>query len=185
MFLSEKINKAVTFAAKAHDGQYRRTGNKAPYISHCFQVGLILSRAGFSEEIVMAGILHDIVEDTPVSLEDIENEFGENVASIVAGVTVSNSLPFKERRLLQVKILSSASAEIKAVKTADLVHNISEKILAIKAGENIWPFFDNNFEEAVWGYKELLGALKNNWSHPLLEEFEVLTREFMTLNIKS
>ncbi|MBV5337765.1 MAG: bifunctional (p)ppGpp synthetase/guanosine-3',5'-bis(diphosphate) 3'-pyrophosphohydrolase, partial [Deltaproteobacteria bacterium] len=83
-FYSARINKALEFSAKAHLSQVRK-GIDIPYITHPFAVGMILANAGCSEEIIVAGILHDTVEDTETTIEDIKAAFGEEVATIVAG----------------------------------------------------------------------------------------------------
>ena len=78
------IDKALQIASIAHEGQYRKN-TKIPYIAHPVAVGMILQKAGYSEEMVAAGILHDTVEDTDITMEDIEREFGLEVARIVEG----------------------------------------------------------------------------------------------------
>lgn len=74
----EKLDYAILFATKAHDGQRRKTDN-VDMIFHPFTVGMILQRAGMNEDTVIAGILHDVVEDTKYTINDIEKIFGNNV----------------------------------------------------------------------------------------------------------
>jgi (p)ppGpp synthase/HD superfamily hydrolase len=83
------VNRAIEFAAKAHRHQVRK-GTDTPYITHPYAIGLMLTRAGFDPEVVAAGLLHDTVEDTDVTPEDILEEFGERVASIVEGASEPN-----------------------------------------------------------------------------------------------
>ena len=78
--------KAVEFATAAHAGQMRKLSNQ-PYILHPLQVAETLEKAGFCEELVVAGLLHDTVEDTDTTLEQIEREFGTKVSSLVAAHT--------------------------------------------------------------------------------------------------
>jgi len=80
------LEKAITEAAIAH-GDQKRNGKSTPYIAHPFSVGMILSQAGYSVDLVVAGILHDTLEDTNLSVERIEDLFGAHVASIVQGCT--------------------------------------------------------------------------------------------------
>ena len=87
----ELILRAYQFAEKAHEGQKRASGE--PYITHCLAVAKILSELNIPSSVVAAGLLHDTVEDTPVTLEDLRNEFGEEVAKLVDGVTKLTNLP--------------------------------------------------------------------------------------------
>ena len=82
---NERIRKAVEFATKAHEGQKRKSGE--PYIVHPKAVMETLIEWGMDEDTVIAGVLHDTVEDTEVTLDDVKKEFGESVAFLVDGVT--------------------------------------------------------------------------------------------------
>lgn len=87
----EVIQRAYRFAKEAHHGQHRQSG--APYINHCIAVASILADLRVPPEVVVAGLLHDTVEDTPVTLQDIDRDFGNTVASLVNGVTKLTNLP--------------------------------------------------------------------------------------------
>jgi len=87
----ETIIKAYNMAENAHKGQFRVSGQ--PYITHCVGVAIILSDLEVAPTLIMAGLLHDVVEDTTVTLEEIKNEFGETVEKFVDGVTKLTSLP--------------------------------------------------------------------------------------------
>ena len=76
---SARVARAVEVAKKAHEGQFRKTGE--PYIIHPLAVKKILEEWGMDEDTIIAGILHDTIEDTDLTLDDIRNEFGESVAS--------------------------------------------------------------------------------------------------------
>ena len=77
------IFRAIKFAADAHEGHYRK-GTNIPYISHLMNVMKILCENNCSDEVVVAGILHDVVEDTPITIEQVERKFGKTVADMVA-----------------------------------------------------------------------------------------------------
>ena len=83
---SERYEAALTLAARAHRTQLRKVGD-VPYIVHPVHVSAILLRHGFSEDVVIAGLLHDVIEDQDVSLERIEADFGPAIAEIVAALT--------------------------------------------------------------------------------------------------
>jgi GTP diphosphokinase / guanosine-3',5'-bis(diphosphate) 3'-diphosphatase len=87
----ELINRAYKMAENAHEGQLRASGE--PYVNHCVAVAAILAELRVPADVVVAGMLHDTVEDTPVTLEDIKNDFGEDVARLVDGVTKLTQLP--------------------------------------------------------------------------------------------
>ena len=82
---SERVKRAIEIAKKAHAGQFRKTGE--PYIIHPLAVKKILEEWGMDEDTIIAGVLHDTVEDTDLRLDDIKREFGESVAFLVDGVT--------------------------------------------------------------------------------------------------
>ncbi len=85
------LQRAYRFAAKAHKGQKRVSGE--PYINHCLAVAIILAELHVPPVVVAAGLLHDTVEDTDVTLADIRKEFGDEVAKLVDGVTKLSQLP--------------------------------------------------------------------------------------------
>ena len=87
----QKVEKAYSFAEKAHEGQTRASGE--PYITHCVAVADILAELKVPPETVIAGLLHDTVEDTAVTLDDLKNEFGDEIAKMVDGVTKLSNLP--------------------------------------------------------------------------------------------
>ncbi len=89
---------AVEVAVKAHQKQSRK-GTDTPYITHPLAVGIILAKAGCSDDVIIAGILHDTVEDTPITLDYIGDTFGNKVAGIVKGASEPDkSLPWEERK---------------------------------------------------------------------------------------
>lgn len=95
------INRAYEFASKAHEGQKRASGE--PYITHCVAVAAILAELSVPPAVVIAGLLHDTVEDTDVTLEDIRREFGDEVTTLVDGVTKLTNLPRVSRGEKPVK----------------------------------------------------------------------------------
>lgn len=95
----ELIDYSIYFATKAHAGQKRKSEPDLDMIFHPFTVGMILQRAGANTNCVIAGILHDVVEDTKYTLEDIKNEFGPEIAKIVDEVSEDKSLKWKERKI--------------------------------------------------------------------------------------
>src|SRR3990172_1278360 len=87
----ELIQRAYRVAAEAHEGQKRASG--APYVTHCVAVATILADLGLPPAVVAAGLLHDTVEDTKLSLDDLRRDFGDEIAQLVDGVTKLTQLP--------------------------------------------------------------------------------------------
>ena len=89
------IRKAYEFSDKAHAGQKRESGE--PYITHCLEVAFILAEQHLDSTTIAAGLIHDVVEDTPVTIEDIRKEFGDEIALLVDGVTKLGQVKFLSR----------------------------------------------------------------------------------------
>ena len=130
---SDRVQHAIEVATKAHEGQFRKTGE--PYIIHPLAVKKILEEWGMDEDTIIAGILHDTVEDTSLTLSDIKNEFGESVAFLVDGVTkLSNArngmreidtyLPETRDNFLRLLIALGDDIRVLIIKLADRLHNL-------------------------------------------------------------
>lgn len=94
------INQAIIFATKAHEGQLRKV-TQSPFIIHPLAVGCTLADAGEDEDVVVAGFLHDTVEDTDVTLDQIRDEFGDEVAELVDGCSENKALSWDERKKIR------------------------------------------------------------------------------------
>lgn len=122
------IEKAYVLAKSAHEGQFRKS--KKPYIFHPVQVAIILCELEQDYDTVMAGLLHDTIEDTLVTRDDIETQFGKDVANLVEGVTKLNRLKFHSRQEAQVenyrKLFLSMAEDYRVIiiKLADRLHNM-------------------------------------------------------------
>jgi len=127
MSLSELLF-AIDFSAKKHRDQRRKDPEKTPYINHPIGVAHSLAHEGKVEDInvLKAAILHDTVEDTDTTIEEVKEVFGATVAGIVAEVTDEKGLPTAERKRLQVVNASKKSREAKLVKLADKLYNLRD-----------------------------------------------------------
>eukprot|EP00045_Choanoeca_perplexa_P012197 m.132177 g.132177 ORF g.132177 m.132177 type:complete len:207 (-) comp15921_c0_seq1:1483-2103(-) len=119
------LMQTADFAAIAHTKQ-RRKDNVTPYINHPIGVANLLATVGGVDdvEVLQAALLHDTVEDTDVTIEDIKANFGEAVATIVGEVTDEKNLNKHERKLLQIEHAKHASTKAKLVKLADKLYNL-------------------------------------------------------------
>lgn len=124
----EFIKKAGDYATKAHEGQNRKSGE--PFVIHPYNVALILSELEMDDEAIVAGLLHDTVEDTSCTINDIKENFGENVALLVEGVTKLGKIPYSTKQEQQVenlrKMFLAMAKDIRVViiKLADRLHNM-------------------------------------------------------------
>ncbi|MEH7388206.1 HD domain-containing protein [Bacillus sp. JJ1521] len=167
------IEKAIMVASKAHDGQYRKL-TKIPYITHPLGVGHILMRINARMELVAAGILHDTVEDTELTLEDIRDDFGDEVAELVEGCSEPDkSLSWEARKEHTISFLRTASGDIRTVVCADKLHNIRSIIHDYEnQGEEVWRRFSRGKEKQEWYYRNVVRSLGQGSTFPLLEELK-------------
>lgn len=121
---------ALEFAATKHSGQIRKGPTGEPYINHPISVAFLLSEVGgvTDSEILAAALLHDTVEDTDATLEELTELFGERVGSLVAEVTDDKTLPKEERKLLQVSHAPTLSADAKLLKLGDKICNLRDVV---------------------------------------------------------
>ena len=130
---SPRVKRAIEIAKQAHEGQSRKTGE--PYIVHPLAVKKILEEWGMDEDTIIAGILHDTVEDTSLTLNDIKQEFGESVAFLVDGVTklstarngmrdIDTYLPETKDNFLRLMIALGDDIRVLIIKLADRLHNL-------------------------------------------------------------
>jgi (p)ppGpp synthase/HD superfamily hydrolase len=124
------VSEASDFAARRHTGQQRKGRGNEPYVNHLAEVANLLSIAtdGTDAELVAAGWLHDTIEDTATTREELAQKFGERVAELVAEVTDDMSLPKQERRQKQIVDAPRKSPGAKLIKIADKISNIRARI---------------------------------------------------------
>ena len=128
----DKIEYAIYYATKAHTGQKRKQEN-IDMIFHPFTVGMILQRNGYDEDIVTAGILHDVVEDTNHTFEDIEKEFGKKVREYVYDASEPDkTLPWKERKIHTIEHIKNAPLGSKLIVACDKISNLEDALSNIK-----------------------------------------------------
>jgi len=156
-----RLFEAVEFATKAHSGQFRKA-SKIPYITHPLSVGNMLMQAGMSEDLVIAGYLHDTLEDTDATLDQIRDKFGDEVAKLVQSVSEPehDNNPWEERKAHTVEQLKSAHINIVLITCADKLDNIrSIKADYEKLGEDLWNRFNRPKEKQKWYYQSLAQVL--------------------------
>jgi (p)ppGpp synthase/HD superfamily hydrolase len=160
---SFELERALRWAAVAHDGQVRKS-SPVPYIEHPLAVAMILDRAGFPEDVVIAGLLHDVVEDTTATLNDVRARFGDAVAEIVEGCSEvkvdaqGNKRPWADRKRDHLLTLATASIATKAVVLADKLHNLTSIVLDLDEGRPVWSAFNAGRGDVIAYYRSTLAA---------------------------
>jgi (p)ppGpp synthase/HD superfamily hydrolase len=122
---SDVVERAIKFAVDAHEGQVRKY-IEIPYVSHTLAVASIIDAINGDDNMVIAGLLHDAVEDTDVSIADIHQEFGTDVADLVSDLTDVSTLDMgnrKVRKEIDRNHTAGASDRAKTIKLADIIHN--------------------------------------------------------------
>ena len=159
MYNTLNIHNAIIFATKAHDGQVRK-GTDIPYIVHPMEVMRILIENNCSETVVIAGLLHDTLEDTPIQAEDIVRHFGQTVYDLVKSESEDKSKTWKERKQATIDHLANASKEVQQICCADKLLNIVS-IYADKltVGEKVFDRFNAPVGQIKWYYQEVSKAL--------------------------
>ena len=128
--MANNFIRAVAFAAEKHRDQRRKDADASPYINHPIALANVLANEGdiANEDVLIAALLHDTIEDTQTSEEELKKEFGSKIASIVIEVTDDKSLPKAERKLQQIEHASHSSIEAKLVKLADKICNLRDML---------------------------------------------------------
>jgi len=125
---TQLLLRAVTFAAEKHKNQLRKNSGGTPYINHPLAVAELLAREGRVDDlaVLVAAVLHDTIEDTNTTGDELKNLFGSEVAGVVAEVTDDKSRPKAERKRLQVEHAAGLSTRAKLVKLADKICNVRD-----------------------------------------------------------
>ena len=173
---SPTLERALCLAAAAHRKQNRKSTGM-PYISHPVHVAIILIKYGLPENAVVAGILHDVVEDTDVTLADVKRQFGDEVANLVDEVSEKKyegeiKLPWLVRKQDLLSRLAHATPLALAVKSADALHNCQTILDEVREhGDLAWQHFHGSPKDQLWFFRTLADVLLVGMNgHPLSEE---------------
>lgn len=167
MIYTQKIQKAIKFAAKTHNHyqQQLRKGKVIPYISHPLTVGIILTLAGATEDVIAAGILHDTIEDSveekKVTKEMLAERFGQNVSDLVLSVTEQDKgLSWDERKKEAIEHIEHFSRESILVKSADILSNVSELVDDhARDGDEVFSRFNAPKEKIIENQSKVITAV--------------------------
>ena len=178
------FDRAVNFAVKAHSGTERR-GKGFPYIIHLMEAVEIVATITPDQELLSAAMLHDTVEDTPVTVADLRKEFGDRIASIVEAESdvhnegESEHESWHRRKQEAIDRLTAAPLEAKIVALGDKLSNM--RAIArdyAQIGDGLWKLFHvTEKSEHEWHYRGLAHALKDLEVTPAYREFVYLIEE--------
>lgn len=155
------IDKAFIFASEKHKNQFRK-GTKIPYIVHLYEVYNFLREENADLDTIVAGILHDTIEDTDATYQEINDLFGSNVANIVNSESEDKKLPYRERKALHMNHLKNCDENIKLINCADKLSNLRSIYLDIKYfSDSIFNRFNGSKEDIKFYYALALDALES------------------------
>ncbi len=168
------IDKAIEFATKAHDGQFRK-GTKRPYIVHPVEVADIVSGMTTDDEIRSAAVLHDTIEDCEgVTRDLLASEFSDRVADLVSDQSEDKSKSWMERKSATIESLKTASREDQMIELADKLSNMRDidRDYPVE-GEKLWNRFRMKDKDTIgWYYKSIRDVLQDDFSGvPAYEEY--------------
>ena len=163
------VSQALVFATEHHQHQHRK-GTKIPYMAHLLNVCKLVAENDCSDELLAAALLHDVVEDTDVTIEEIEEKFGKQVAEIVRGATELDKLEKKaiekestwqERKEHTIHFLQhDANIDQLLVSGADKLDNLRSIVYDYKRiGEKLWTRFNATKEQQAWYYTSVATIL--------------------------
>jgi (p)ppGpp synthase/HD superfamily hydrolase len=180
--LGPRFRRAFLFAADKHAGQTRKAST-IPYIAHLMGVASLVLEFGGDEDLAIAALLHDVVEDcggAPM-LAEVRRRFGARVARVVNGCTDSDTIPkppWRERKETYIRHLKSADAETRLVSAADKLNNVRSILADYRnVGESVWARFNGGREGTLWYYRALLEEFLRRKPNRLIREFELAVRE--------
>ena len=179
---SPLLRKAYEVALAAHQGNTRK-GTDIPEFTHPEAVARLVAGHGFSEAQIAAALLHDVIEDTPLSTEELTRDFPPDVMTIVLDLTEdeghgSRSASWLERKQGKLERLRSAHADSLPVCAADRLHNLITLIeMARDRGPSTWDVFSRGPEDTLWFEKEVVAILTSRFDHPILAEYRSAVME--------
>ncbi len=179
--------KAIDFATKAHDGQIRKS-NGLPKIIHPVGVAMILQSYGYDNDVVVAGLLHDVLEDCKnITVNDIISNFGVRIASYVLDLTEPpKNIEWKKRKQEHMQNIKYASINSKVICAADKIHNLLTLQKEIKTqGKIIWTKFNAPKKDILWYYSSMCNSIIYDYENaniPIFNDLRNIVNTFLLEN---
>lgn len=185
MQYTPRLDEALKMSAMLHQGQTRKDFEQTPYSMHPVAVMVIVANYCDDEDVLVAALLHDVLEDVMLPYQEKENmiteRFGKKVLDIVRGVTEDKDpmekkdekVGWKERKQKYLNNLLSSSEESVLVSAADKIHNLLSMASSLKIeGESFWNRFNSPQDQKLWFYEEVLKVVKQKTQSPIAKELE-------------
>lgn len=155
----KRLEQAIEFATRKHSGQ-KRKGTSIPYIVHPIETMTILQRMNADTDLMIAGVLHDVVEDAKVPIEDIQKLFGEDVAYLVAEHSEDKAKTWTERKEADIKAVRAGSKRLKMLVMADKLSNLRALYSDYRdKKEKVWERFNAPAPMQAWYYSKMIDAM--------------------------
>lgn len=172
------LDKAIIFAVNAHRGQFRK-GSDTPYILHPMEAAAIVGTMTADDEVLAAAVLHDTVEDTGTTIEQIREQFGERVAVLVSAESENKredqpaASTWKIRKVETIEHLKIAPIEVKMLTLGDKLSNIRSMYRDhLCLGDKLWQRFNQKDKnEQLWYYKSIAECLSDLAEYPAYREY--------------
>ncbi len=184
--LGPRFLRAFQFAAAKHKSQTRKAST-IPYIAHLMGVASLVLEAGGDEDLAIAALLHDVVEDcggVPM-LQEVRHKFGPRVAKVVDGCTDADTVPkppWRERKEKYIRHLKKADADTRLVSAADKLNNVRSIVSDYRAiGESVWSRFNGGREGTLWYYRTLRDQFLRHKPNRITRELELAVGELEAL----
>ena len=184
--LGPRFLRAFQFAAEKHKHQTRKAST-IPYIAHLMGVSSLVLEAGGDEDLAIAALLHDVVEDcggAPM-LKEVRRRFGSRVAKVVEGCTDADTdpkPPWRERKEKYIRHLKSADADIRLVSAADKLNNVRSILSDYRTiGESVWSRFNGGREGTLWYYRTLRNVFLQRRPNRITRDFDLAVNELNLL----
>lgn len=186
MNLTDNIFKAINLASSLHVSQIRKD-NITPYISHCFAVAWIVANYVNDEDIIVAALLHDTIEDVEgFTYDNILIAFGKRVADLVYNVSEpkydqnsNEKLSWEARKIAYLDKIKNGSVDALYISVADKIHNIKSILNDYSIfGDKIWSLYNSTKAQQLHHYTQVLQIAKNRLQSPIINELESILAQF-------
>ena len=179
----QRFAEALIYTTEIHELQ-RRKGTNIPYIAHLLAVASLVLEDGGDEDEAIAALLHDAIEDTAVTFDDVAARFGAKVAAIVQGCSDTDVMPkppWRARKDAYLAHLADAPREVVRVSLADKVHNARSVLFDYRLmGDELWTRFNPDADQ-LWYYRSLVDVFRRVSRSPLVDELDRVVTELERL----
>jgi (p)ppGpp synthase/HD superfamily hydrolase len=184
--LGPRFQRAFEFAVKQHAGQTRKAST-IPYIAHLMGVASLVFEAGGDEDLAIAALLHDVVEDCggAAMLKQIRRRFGSKVAKIVDGCSDAYQIPkppWHDRKASYINRLKKEDDETRLVSAADKLNNVRSILSDYRMiGESVWSRFNGGRDGTLWYYRTLRDEFLRSKPNRITRDFDLAVRDLESL----